>query len=81
MISNEQISEFCSAVKRGFGTIVDSSVKGEIERFAGTPVDPKTLGKLLAVLEHHSLLDKKRSVNVNENFYRSMYKKLSENNG
>lgn len=79
MISNEQISEFCSAVKKGFGTIVDSSVKGEFERFTNVSLEPKSLGKLLAVLEHHNLLDKKRSVNVNENFYRAMYKKLTEN--
>ena len=76
---DEKISEFCGSVKKGFGTISDSGVKGEFERVYETKLDSFALGKILALLEKHALLDKKHSVNCNENFYQFMYKKMNEN--
>ena len=78
---DEKIAEFCVGVKKGFGTISDSGVKGEFERVYETKLDSTNLGKLLALLEKHNLLDKKHSVNCNENFYQFMYKKMNEKRG
>ena len=76
---NEQIVEFCNSVKKGFGTIPDSLVKKEFERIYETNIEPTNLGKLLALLEKHELIDKKHSVNKVDNFYQFMNKKMSEN--
>lgn len=76
MKNQEMIVEFCSAVKKGFGSITDSSVKGEFERIYETSIETTDLATLLALLEKHELLDKKRSVNKDEKFYQFMYKKM-----
>jgi hypothetical protein len=75
---DDQIVEFCTSVKKGFGTISDSSVKHEFERMSESAIQPQHLGKLLALLERHNLLDKKNSVNKEEKFYQFMYKKMNE---
>ena len=78
MSIDDKIVEFCNSVKRGFGTISDSQVKHEFERINESKIEIGDLGKLLALLEKHSLLDKKYSVNNVDNFYQFMYKKMNE---
>jgi len=73
-MNNDRIINFCTSVKRGFGTIVDSSVKVEYERVYETSLHPQELSTLLALLEKHELLDKKRCVNKAPNFYQEMHK-------
>jgi hypothetical protein len=77
---DEQIVNFCTAVKGGFGTISDSTVRLEFERINETKIETEDLGKLLALLERYELLDKKSSVNKEDQFYQFMYKKMTENN-
>ena len=79
MEKNNQLAEFCNSVQKGFGSITDTAVKTEYERVYNKKIDPNNLGRLLALLEKHSLLDKKNSVNKTEQFYLSMYKKMNEN--
>lgn len=76
---DDQIVEFCGSVKSGFGNIADSIVKSEFERINETRIEPENLGKLLALLEKHDLLDKKFSINKEPQFYQFMYKKMMEN--
>ena len=76
MRNDEKIAEFCTSIKRGLGSIVDSSVKAEYERVNETKISPVELGKLLAILEKHNLLDKKLSVNRAPGFYQHMYSKM-----
>jgi hypothetical protein len=73
---DDKIVEFCTAVKMGFGSITDSSVKKEFERLNESEIDSKSLGRLLSILEKHSLLDKKNSVNKLDNFYQVMYNRM-----
>jgi hypothetical protein len=73
---DDKIVQFCTAVKMGFGSIADSSVKKEYERVNESEIDSKMLGRLLAILEKHSLLDKKSSVNKQDNFYQVMYTRM-----
>jgi hypothetical protein len=75
---DDKIVEFCTAVKKGFGTIVDAHVKVEFERIHESSLPPNELGKLLALLEKHELLDKKYSVNAGDKFYQFMYNKMNE---
>jgi hypothetical protein len=75
---DDKIVDFCTSVKKGFGTIVDASVKNEFERIHESKLDSDNLGKLLALLERHELLDKKFSVNKGDKFYQFMYKKMNE---
>ena len=75
---DEQIVNFCTAVKSGFGTISDSTVRLEFERINETKIETEDLGKLLALLERYELLDKKSSVNKEDQFYQFMYKKMTE---
>ena len=75
MSSAENIKKFCSRVKNGLGTILDSQVRKEYNRIYET-VDSYDLAFLLAVLEQNSLLDKDHSVNKQPFFYRQMYQKL-----
>ena len=77
---DEQIVNFCTSVKNGFGTITDSTVRLEFERINETKIETEELGKLLALLERYELLDKKASVNKEDQFYQFMYKKMTENN-
>lgn len=77
--TDDAIVDFCNSVKKGFGTISDSSVKQEFERVTESSLGVQDLGKLLALLEKHSLLDKKHSVNKEAGFYQFMYKKMSSN--
>lgn len=77
---DEQIVKFCTSVKSGFGTISDSTVRLEFERINETKIETEDLGKLLALLEKYELLDKKSSVNKEDQFYQFMYKKMTENN-
>lgn len=76
MKPQEMIVEFCTSVKKGFGSISDSSVKAEFERIYETSIETTDLATLLALLERHELLDKKKSVNKDEKFYQFMYKKM-----
>lgn len=76
MSSQENIVKFCSSVKKGFGTIADSSVKTEFERIYETALPTNDLATLLALLEKHELLDKKRCINKEPHFYQAMYKKM-----
>lgn len=76
MKDKKKIIEFCNSVKNGFGTIVDTMVKTEYERINESSIDPVSLAMLLALLEKYNLLDKKRCVNKEENFYQNMYKKI-----
>jgi hypothetical protein len=76
---DDQIVQFCGAVKQGFGNITDSLVKSEFERINETSLEPENLGKLLALLEKHDLLDKKFSINKEPQFYQFMYRKMMEN--
>ena len=77
----DKIVEFCNSVKKGFGSIPDSLVKTEFNRLNETVIDSSNLGKLLALLEKHNLIDKKHSINKDESFYQYMYKnmKINEN--
>lgn len=75
MSSAENIKKFCSRVKNGLGTIIDSQVKKEYSRIYET-VDSYDLAFLLAVLEQNGLLDKEHCVNKQPFFYRHMYQKL-----
>ena len=77
MNPGDKIVNFCTAVKRGFGTIVDASVKPEYERMFESALEPKDLSTLLAILEKYDLLDKKASVNKVPGFYQNMHKKMS----
>lgn len=76
MKDEKKIVEFCNSVKNGFGTIVDTIVKTEYERINESSIDPVSLVTLLALLEKHNLLDKKRCTNKEQNFYQDMYKKI-----
>ena len=76
MNPGDKIVNFCTAVKRGFGSIVDSSVKPEYERMFEQALQPRELSALLAILEKHDLLDKKTSVNKVPGFYQNMHKKV-----
>lgn len=78
MNSQERIVEFCTSVKKGFGSIVDSTVKAEYERIYERQIQGEELATLLALLEKHDLLDKKRGVNKAPAFYQTMYKKINE---
>jgi hypothetical protein len=78
MTIDDKIVKFCGSVKSGFGNIVDTSVKIEFERINETKLEPEDLGKLLALLERHELLDKKFSINKEPQFYQFMYKKMLE---
>jgi hypothetical protein len=75
---DEQIVNFCASVKNGFGTISDSTVRVEFERINETRIETVDLGKLLALLEKYELLDKKSSVNKEDQFYQFMYRKMIE---
>lgn len=75
---DEQIVNFCASVKNGFGTISDSTVRIEFERINETKIETEDLGKLLALLEKYELLDKKYSVNQEDQFYQFMYRKMTE---
>lgn len=75
---DDSLVEFCTSVKRGFGTIVDTNVKGEFERLHESSLDSYDLGRLLALLEKHDLIDKKNSVNKGNGFYQFMLKKMNE---
>ncbi len=77
---DEQIVSFCTSVKSGFGNIPDSIVRSEFERVYETKLKTEDLGQLLALLEKYRLLDKKTSVNKEDQFYQFMYKKMIENN-
>jgi hypothetical protein len=79
MNSQERITDFCVKVKKGFGNIVDTIVKTEYERVYEKAIEGDDLATLLALLEKHDLLDKKRCVNKTPGFYQSMYKKMNEN--
>ena len=79
MNSQERIVEFCTKVKKGFGTIVDTIVKTEYERVYENHIDGDDLATLLALLQKHDLLDKKRCVNRSQGFYQDMRKKMNEN--
>ena len=81
MKPQEMIVEFCSSVKKGFGSITDSAVKAEFERIYETSIQTPDLATLLALLEKHNLLDKAKSVNKDEKFYQFMYKKMKAENG
>ena len=81
MKNEDKILEFCNSVKKGFGTITDSLVKSEFERIYETAVESTELATLLALLEKHELLDKKKSVNKGENFYQFMHKKMKSVDG
>ena len=74
------IVEFCSSVKKGFGSIMDSTVKAEFERIYETSLETNDLATLLALLEKHELLDKKKSVNKDEKFYQFKNKKMKAEN-
>ena len=74
---DDKIVEFCTSVKTGFGTITDNLVKAEFERIYETSLKTYDLGKLLALLEKHRLLDKRFSINKDEKFYQYMYHKLN----
>jgi hypothetical protein len=76
MKSQEMIVEFCSSVKKGLGSITDSLVKTEFERVYETSLQSTDLATLLALLEKHELLDKKRCINKEPHFYQAMYKKM-----
>jgi hypothetical protein len=76
MNNSENIKKFCSKVKNGLGTIMDSQVKKEYTRIYEADVNSYDLAFLLAVLEQNSLLDKDHSVNTHPFFYRQMYQKL-----
>lgn len=78
MKPQEMIVEFCTSIKKGLGSITDSSVKGEFERIYETNIESPDLATLLALLEKHNLLDKKKCVNKDEKFYQFMYKKMKE---
>ena len=78
MSREEKITKFCVSVKRGFGTIVDTIVKTEYERVNECNIESNDLATLLALLEKHNLLDKKRCINAEPNFYQTMYKKINE---
>lgn len=75
---DEQIVNFCASVKSGFGTISDSTVRLEFDRINETKIETEDLGKLLALLEKYELLDKKYSVNKEDQFYQFMYRKMTE---
>ena len=75
---DNKIVEFCNSVKRGFGSIIDSSVKIEFERINESVIESSELGRLLAILEKHELLDKKKSINKGDKFYQFMYTKMNE---
>lgn len=75
----DKIVEFCNSVKKGFGSIPDSLVKAEFNRIHETTIASDDLGKLLALLEKHNLIDKKHSVNKDGSFYQFMYKKMKIN--
>ena len=75
---DDKIADFCTSIKRGLGTIVDSSVKSEFERVHESKLESMDLGKLLALLERHELLDKRFSVNKGDKFYQFMYRKMNE---
>lgn len=79
MNNQERIVEFCTKVKKGFGTIVDTIVKTEYERVYENHINGDDLATLLALLEKHDLLDKKRCVNRTPSFYQEMRKKMNEN--
>jgi hypothetical protein len=76
MNNSENIKKFCSKVKNGLGTILDSQVKKEYTRVYEADVNSYDLAFLLAVLEQNNLLDKDHSVNKKLFFYRQMYQKL-----
>jgi hypothetical protein len=78
MNSQERIVDFCTKVKKGLGTIVDTIVKTEYERVYESQIESKDLASLLALLEKHNLLDKKRGVNNAPHFYQNMYRKINE---
>ena len=78
MNSQERIVDFCTKVKKGLGTIVDTIVKTEYERVYESQIESKDLASLLALLEKHNLLDKKRGVNNTPHFYQNMYRKINE---
>lgn len=75
---DNKITAFCNSVKKGFGTILDSSVKTEFERINESSIEVEELGRLLAILEKHELLDKKKSINKGDKFYQFMYTKMNE---
>lgn len=75
MSIDDKIAQFCVSVKKGFGTVTDNTVKHEFDRLNETVIESEDLGKLLALLEKHDLLDKKNSVNKGAGFYQFMYKK------
>jgi hypothetical protein len=76
MMTEEQIIDFCTRIKSGLGSIVDSSVKREFERIYEVEISSKSLGLLLFILEKHDLLDKSRCVNSAPGFYSIMYEKM-----
>lgn len=78
MNSQDRIVDFCNKVKKGFGTIVDTIVKTEYERVYERSLNGEDLATLLALLEKHELLDKKRCVNTSPKFYQQMYTKMNE---
>jgi hypothetical protein len=78
MNNQEKIVEFCTKVKKGFGTIVDTIVKTEFERIYENRLEGEELATLLALLEKHDLLDKKRCTNSAPGFYQDMRKKMKE---
>lgn len=78
-VDETKIIDFCKAVKKGLGTIVDCIVQKEFDRINETRIDSHSLATLLALLEKHQLLDKKNSVNRQETFYQDMYKKMKSN--
>jgi hypothetical protein len=78
MNNQEKIVEFCTSVRKGFGSIVDSIVRVEFERVYETKIEGEDLATLLALLEKHNLLDKKSCVNKEPAFYQTMYKKINE---
>ena len=77
-MNKEDIIEFCASVKRGFGTIKDSSVKSEYQRIYENALTGEDLGYLLATLEKNDLLDKKNCVNTDPKFYQEMYKQMGK---
>lgn len=78
MNPDDKIIDFCNKVKKGFGTIVDTIVKTEYERVYEKSLSGGELATLLALLEKHELLDKKRCVNSSPKFYQQMYIKMNE---
>lgn len=76
---DDKLIEFCKSVKSGFGSITDTNVKSEFQRLNEKILSIEQLGKLLALLEKHELLDKKHSVNTQKDFYQIMYTKMTIN--